>query len=397
MLITAFNPSLEELEKTYLSIAESAGTTDHQVKNASNFVADDRVQIGEPGREKTEIVTVVSVTDTEIVTGATLYPHDANSPVYRLRFDQVKFYRSTDGIDGTYSELTAIAIDVDQAELTTVYDDTSGISSYYYKVSYYNSVSTLESSLSDPIPGSGYDRGTVGYFIDQFLTEVGDRKQEFVTRDEIIGWIGDVGDDLLLGVTTPFDWLKTRAAFTRTASQNYLNYPTDSTTGEITMWKLDRIRHYNSDTEKWETLTEKSIDRFEILYDDESADESDEIKHFAMDEATDKIRLGPTPATTQTAAFYIYYWEKFNTIDSEGDRFQTPNQKIYKDYCLMKFYRKKQIQDTSFKPTADGHEKDYIATKFRLKSQNRRSQGTPRSFAPPSSIHDRHKGNRSYD
>ncbi len=176
MLITAFNPLLDELEKTYLSSAESAGVTVHTVKNASDFTNTDRIQIGTGGHEKTEIVSTSATTATTITTGPTLYPHDANSPVTRLRYDKVKIYRSTDGSDGTYSLLATVDIDVDQAELTTAYDDTTGLSSYFYKVSYFHSLSTLESSLSDPIPGTGYDRGTVGYFIDQFITEVGDRK-----------------------------------------------------------------------------------------------------------------------------------------------------------------------------------------------------------------------------
>ena len=394
MLITAFNPQLDEIEKTYLSIAESAGTTTHQVKNASNFLSDDRVLIGEMGHEKSEILTVASVTSTSIVTGGTLYPHDANSPIYRLRYDQVKFYRSTDGSDGTYSLLATVDIDVDQAELTTAYDDTTGLSSYYYKIAYYHSVTTLESSLSDPIPGSGFDRGTTGYFIDQFLTEVGDTKQEYVSRNEILGWLGDVNDDLMMGVSKPYNWLRTRSAYARTADQGYINFPTDDN-GEITMWKIDRIRHNFNDgvTDVMETLTAIPIEEFEILYGDNDATTNDRLKHYAIDESTDKIRLGPTPATTSGGALYIYYWTTINAIDSEGDRFQTPNQKLYKSYCLHKFYRKKQTQDSSFKVTADDYAREYVSDKFKLKGVDRRDQGTPRSFAPPSS----HKGFRSYD
>ena len=398
MIITAFNPLLDELEKTYLNKAESAGTTVHQVKNASNFAISDRVLIGEMGREKSEIVTVSAVTDDTITTGATLYPHDSNEPIYKLRYDQAKFYRSTDGIDGTYSLLTTIDLDMDQEELTTLYDDVSGLSTYHYKIAYYHSVATLESSLSDAVPGTGYDRGTVGYFIDQFLIETGDTKEEYVSRSEIYGWLNDVNDDLRMGVSKPYNWLKRRVAFTRTAGEGYIDFPTDSVSGEITIPAIDRLRHNFNDgvTDKWETLTEMPIEEYEVTYDENDTDGNDTLKHYAIDEATDKIRIGPVPVTTQTAALYLYYWALLADLDSEGDRFQTPTQKPYKSYCLMKFYRKKQVKDSSFKSVADEYGREYATDKFKLKGVDRRSQGTPRSMAPPSTPHSRHKGNRSY-
>jgi hypothetical protein len=231
----------------------------------------------------------------------------------------------------------------------------------------------------------------VGYFIDQFITEVGDRKQEFVSREEIIGWLGDVNDDILMNVAKPFSWLATRTAYTRTASQGYLDYPTDSN-GEITMWKFDRLRHYNIDETEWETLTAIPIEEYEITYADTSV-ENDAIKHVALDEASDKLRIGPIPETTQVAGLYLYYWAKMTALDSEGDRFQTPTQKVYKSYCLSKFYRKKQVKDSSFKIIADDYAREYASDKFKLKGADRRDQGSPRSMAPPQD----HKGYRSYD
>jgi hypothetical protein len=75
-------------------------------------------------------------------------------------FDVQKIYRSTTGPAGTYNEMTSVATRVPLVALVEsyLYDDVGGDASYYYKISYYNSVSFVESNLSDPIRGglSGY-------------------------------------------------------------------------------------------------------------------------------------------------------------------------------------------------------------------------------------------------
>lgn len=71
------------------------------------------------------------------------------------QFDTQKVYRSTTGITGSYSEITTPSTRVDLVadQEDYYYDDTAGDESYYYKVSYYHSITTLESSLTDPISG----------------------------------------------------------------------------------------------------------------------------------------------------------------------------------------------------------------------------------------------------
>lgn len=71
------------------------------------------------------------------------------------QFDQIKVYRSTTGTTGTYLEITGPGSRIALVEGTLVYEytDVSGDTGYFYKSSYYNSVSTLESSLSDAQQG----------------------------------------------------------------------------------------------------------------------------------------------------------------------------------------------------------------------------------------------------
>lgn len=67
-------------------------------------------------------------------------------------FDQIKVYRSVAGIGGPFTELTGLGTRVELVAGQSVYDyvDGSGDPAYYYKSSFFNSVSSAESSLSDP-------------------------------------------------------------------------------------------------------------------------------------------------------------------------------------------------------------------------------------------------------
>ena len=67
----------------------------------------------------------------------------------------MKIYRSTTGINGTYTELTgpSTRIALSASQTTYTYSDTSGESSYYYETSFFNSNTLQESSRSEPIQG----------------------------------------------------------------------------------------------------------------------------------------------------------------------------------------------------------------------------------------------------
>lgn len=72
-------------------------------------------------------------------------------------FDRIKVYRSTTGITGVYTEVTTAGDRPTLEPGVSVYSyfDTAGAETYYYKSSFYNSVSTDESSQSAPALGEG--------------------------------------------------------------------------------------------------------------------------------------------------------------------------------------------------------------------------------------------------
>src|SRR3990167_786182 len=75
----------------------------------------------------------------------------------RSLFDKIKVYRSTTGVTGPYVEITSAPTRISLVEGQTIYSytDTSGDDAYYYKTSFFNSASLIESSLSDAQQGEG--------------------------------------------------------------------------------------------------------------------------------------------------------------------------------------------------------------------------------------------------
>lgn len=72
-------------------------------------------------------------------------------------FDVQKVYRSTTGKTGPYTELTNVLTRVAlvAGQVDYYHDDTAGLATYWYRISYFHSVTLLESELSDPISGAG--------------------------------------------------------------------------------------------------------------------------------------------------------------------------------------------------------------------------------------------------
>jgi hypothetical protein len=67
-------------------------------------------------------------------------------------YDQIKVYRSTTGIDGTYTEITGAGTRINLSQGTSSYefDDTSGDALYWYRTSYFNSNTSAESAQGTP-------------------------------------------------------------------------------------------------------------------------------------------------------------------------------------------------------------------------------------------------------
>lgn len=391
MVISAFNPEVTDLEKSFLLNPYSVGVTSILVKNSDRFAVNDRIMLGEMGQEKTEVVTVsaVNADGNTLTVGATVFAHSADDPVYRLRFDQVRFYRSTTTSTGTYTLLSTQNLDVDNADLQTVYDDTTGLSTYFYKTTVYHSISTVESAYSDVIAGGGWRREQVGNIIDEILREVGDTGETQVTRTELLGYFNDVNDDLQTNVARPYTFLHARTTLTQAINTNYINFPTDSN-GKQTMWKFDYLDYNFRDstttpvTDITYTLKVIPEPEFRNIYQDNTIDSttvSDKISVVTLDTSVNRFRFD-VPFATTAGTLYLHYWKYFTVIDSEGDIIETPTPMIYKLYCKARFYHKRSIADLTLNADAQAYDQAYQVEKAKYKQHDRKDTGSSRAFRP---------------
>lgn len=391
MLVKAFNPSLDDLERTFLSQSYNLGITSITVKNNQEFSNDIRILIGEMGMASSEIVTTgtPALDGTTIPISATLFSHEADAPVYILQFDQVQFYRSTTGINGTYTLAATVNLDVTSADLQTVFNDLTSEVGYYYKVTMYNSISTVTSAFSDAIPAvTGWARNQVGYLIDQIYTELTDVTEDNMGRDELIGYFNEVNDDLLMQVVRPYNFLYTRKAFSRVAGVNTLAWPVDSA-GNNLMWKFDRMDYnFVDNTTTPVTNTTYTVEVVDLAYfrnrhitnENDVTTQDDAVQELALDESQQTFNYFPYSATSSPAVWYLYYWTTFSEIVSEGDFIQTPTPRIYKLYVLYKYYLKRAVTEPTYLQISQSHYQQYTNEKARYKSQDRRDAGTPRRF-----------------
>lgn len=158
MLIKAINSLDKKAPYSNTTVDINAGTT-IPVKNISQYYASWAVQIGNTGEEKSEVRVLDSATPSGTainLTSALSFDHPADTPVYAIKFDKIIFKRSTSGTAGTATAMSSGTVSIAPDFKYTIFDDTTGASSYAYKAQFYNSVTGEISQESDWLTSSGY-------------------------------------------------------------------------------------------------------------------------------------------------------------------------------------------------------------------------------------------------
>jgi hypothetical protein len=382
MLVTAFNPSTDNLEKTYIAQYTAEGVSSLTVTNTDRFTTTKAILIGRMGEERSELAQSGTVTapQTIALNAATSFAHNGDDPVYLLKYNQVKFYSATSE-NGSYSLLATVDIDVDNSDGITRYEDTSGTDTTYYKVKYYNSVTTAISEYSDPVPATGYAGTTIGSVIEEVVSRVRDPEYTTLTREDYLAIARLVGDDLISQTLKPYRFLRAETVLNTVAGQNYINLATAVTD----FWKFDYLTYdltIGSYTETRRVSNPISEEHWIDKYESTNWPRSDEIRDIAVSDDGTKIYLGPTPKTSQTGKVNLHYFAKFDRIDSFGDVVQTPNTLIYRAKMMAEFYYAKAESDSQWLNLAQKYDQDYGNEMVKMQRFNRVDVGTPRSFAP---------------
>lgn len=185
---TNFDP-INVIEIGELSLDALAGQKVVKSTSSQGLVAGDYLVVGVRGSEIAEIGQIDTINGEDITLLANLrFKHYRTDPITKLVGSQIKIYRAANvnGLapaDTDFAYLGVVTIDADQ--LYTPYTDLAGGSGYWYKKTYYNSTSSLETSLADAtaVRGGGY-----GHYasVDDVRHEAGMDNNRYIGDESIL-------------------------------------------------------------------------------------------------------------------------------------------------------------------------------------------------------------------
>lgn len=151
-------------QQTKLNADYAAGIATFTVENNADIVANSILYVGRLGSESCEKLVILSVSGATSITTTTnsVLPHSRFDDITIVYGDKLKVYKAAN-VNGTApaeaaftTSLTPVTIQADRAY--TDITDTTGSSDYWYRFTYYNSISATETNLADSssVRGGGY-------------------------------------------------------------------------------------------------------------------------------------------------------------------------------------------------------------------------------------------------
>lgn len=209
ILLVLPNENVIKSEKTTVGASQASAGTALELENNQGYIANEFICIGREGSERAELRGIGTVnSDQKNITlkTATKFIHTQFEEVVKFEFDQRKIYRKLAG-ESTFTLIATINIEVDRP-LGSYYQDNTGADTAQYKATYYNSYSSVESSLSDAkaVYGNG---GTHYCLLDEIREEAGFNSNDNIDDSRIFRLRarseGEVNASLVTSYTLPLN------------------------------------------------------------------------------------------------------------------------------------------------------------------------------------------------
>ncbi|MEM5875568.1 MAG: hypothetical protein QXX45_03310 [Candidatus Aenigmatarchaeota archaeon] len=200
MRIIISHPDITNNPRTFIdnTVGAHAGDYGIYVRNSTGFNIGDFVLLGEYGDEDAEIVRITAKSVRHLTTTSLLFNHEQGTPVTLIQYDKFRVYKSINGINGDYNLVTTKSLNVD--DYYNYYEEYNVSLTWYYKFSYYNSYTGIESSLSSPIPASGFAFESLNYIQNRILVLFGDIREEKIKKEYITDWINEYYENLQIKI-----------------------------------------------------------------------------------------------------------------------------------------------------------------------------------------------------
>ena len=323
-------------EQSNLSTPSAVGDTSVIVQNAVGFSTNDYIILGTVGDETTEIAKIATIsTNTLGLVAALKQPHSVDTTVANYPYNQFKVYSSTTQT-GSYTLLNTIDILVDNP-LGTQYNDTTGTSTTWYEVSFYNSTTAVESSKSDawqPSLSGDLLNYTLRAMQDRVITLVDDKREEKVNRNELTTWINEAyqkAQNFLRRKDQKYA-MKNSGALNFTAGTAEYTMPTD-------LYQLFRVDVAMNGATQYRHATYMDLRDDDPLINNAYSD-LDPFFYFIAS----SIGFKPTP---QSGTYKLWYYPQPLTLVNDADTLDDPFKSyadIFVEYAISRFFTKEYDQ-----------------------------------------------------
>jgi len=318
------NPSLADLQYTFLSSPASAGDTILKVASGKNFKKNDILLIGDYGAESSEIAYVSATTDPTVsqitLASALQFSHSVNTPVRLMPYDKFRIYISYDnGV--SFNLADTIPVQVDSTE--TVYISTAS-STAQFKVASFNSITDVEGALSEALLGAGLDFDAAGTIIDRVYDIYNDPNKEFIPDSQtIMNYLNEGYADLWTRIAEiEGNYLMTFKDISVVSGTDTYDLPTDLLKLEGVELRSDKV----------------FVKPYDLLLQNEMA-ATGETRYILI---KNQIKLVPPPTKNQTMR--IYYTPQAKLLTLATDKIELPSSytasKLLVDYCVARIYEK---------------------------------------------------------
>lgn len=375
MKIFARNPSLDDTEKTFLSDSTLVAATSLLVKNTNGFVNGQRILIGAMSRERSELRTIGGApTATGLTINAAVFPHDTDDPVYALLYDQVRIYRSTAGETGAFTLLITIDIDVDNADGRTWYEDPNSTSDYWYKVSFYSSISAEETDQSDAVQSTGYARDQIGSVILEVAKKVSDRDFIEMDPETYLDNANDTSIDLQTQAKRPYRFLKRNVPLNLGADSSTIDLPPN-------FWKINYIEINDTSAAVTRVYRPKKVSATEALANLALYTlGGNSVDGIAIDDEANQIIVYPKSLLARTAAVFLHEYKIFDDFTSFASKIEGPTRLAYKTALLRDYYLMKADSNNKYLAKAQNYDNMYKVEVAKLQREKNIDAGGPHSM-----------------
>ncbi len=194
MIIKALHPNIKGNPRTNLTEEALKNQNELTTQNSIDFHVNDFIVIGNPKEGQTEIRRIANVNGKRFTLDANLLnTHPQNTKITKIKYNQVKFYRASSK-NGTYTEVSTKDIAIDEPH--TLLDFTAALPTDFFKIRYYNSITSGLSVMSDPIGTEGFSRYTLRRIQDALFKRTGDEREQYFDRDMITDWVNEIKDEM---------------------------------------------------------------------------------------------------------------------------------------------------------------------------------------------------------